>query len=64
MDTDDEVHKHSVILLKHKEAGNNAKSNHWKECRDDHSRKSKADREINSIPTKNNREIRGEKKEQ
>ena len=44
MDTDNQVRIHNAILLKHKKVGNNAKSNHRKECRDDHSKKSKADR--------------------
>ena len=45
MDTDNRVHIHNAIFLNYKEVGNNAKSSHRKEIRDDHSKWSKGNRD-------------------
>ena len=45
MDTDDGVHGHNVVFLNHKEVGNDAKSSHRKESRDDHSKRSEGERD-------------------
>ena len=46
MYTDNRVHIHNAIFLNHKEVGNNAKQSHGKESRDDHSERSKGDRDV------------------